>query len=143
MAEPENPEDKPLFPVRGFILATHLDDAAAQDNLHALEELYADQLKVLAVSCTTGQNLDQLKAYLFEFLNVVRVYSKVPGKKADKSDPFVLPHGSTVLDMAQAVHRDLPEELRYARIWGANSYPGQTVQRQHILSDADIIELHT
>lgn len=143
MLAPDDPDDRPLFPIRGFILATHLDSPLAQDNLQALNEFYADQLQVRAVSCTSGENLDQLKAYLFKFLNVVRVYSKVPGKKADRKDPFVLPHGSTVLDLAGAVHRDLPDQLRYARIWGANTYPGQTVQRHHVLSDADILELHT
>ncbi len=143
MPAPQGPDDKPLFPIRGFILATHLDSPVAPDNLQALQDLYADQLQVRAVSCTSGENLDQLKAYLFEFLNVVRVYSKVPGKKADKKDPFVLPRGSTVLDLAGAVHRDLPDQLRYARIWGADTYPGQTVQRHHVLSDADVIELHT
>ena len=51
-----------------------------------------DNLEVFAVSCTTGENLDQFRAYLFEFLNVVRVYSKVPGKKADKKKkPMSLP----------------------------------------------------
>ncbi len=143
MPAAQGPDDKPLFPIRGFILATHLDSPPAGDNLQALNELYDDQLQVRAVSCTTGENLDQLKAFIFEFLDVVRVYSKVPGKKADKKDPFVLPRGSTVLDLAGAVHRDLPDQLRYARIWGAGTYPGQTVQRQHVLSDADILELHT
>ena len=143
MLAPENPDDRPLFPVRGFILATHLDFPLAADNLQALQELYADQLEVKPVSCTSGQNLDQLRKFIFEFLNVVRVYSKIPGKKLDKKDPFVLPHGSTVLDLAAAVHRDVPDQLRYARIWGANTYPGQTVQQHHILSDADILELHT
>jgi hypothetical protein len=143
MIAPEDPDDRPLFPIRGFILATHLDSPLAQDNLQALNELYADQLQVKAVSCTNPEDLDQLKAFMFEFLNVVRVYTKVPGKKADKKDPFVLPRGASVLDLAGAVHRDMPEQLRYARIWGANTYPGQTVQRHHVLSDADILELHT
>ena len=141
--EPVNPDDKPLLPIRGFILATHLDAPTADENIQALRELYADQLEVLAVSCTTGQNLEQLGPYLFEFLNVVRVYSKPPGTRVDKKDPFVLPRGSTVLDLTQAVHRDLPEQLRYARIWGANTYAGQTVQRNHVLNDGDVLELHT
>jgi len=141
--EPEGPDDRPLFPVRGFILATHLDDEKAQDNLAVIKDLYAEQLEVFAISSTSGQDIDELRAYLFDFLNVVRVYSKVPGRKVDKKDPFVLPHGSTVLDMAQAVHRDLPDQLRYARIWGANTYDGQTVQRGHVLSDGDVLELHT
>jgi len=141
--EPVNPDDKPLFPIRGFILATHLDAPQADENLQTLRELYADQLEVLTISCTTGQNLEQLGPYLFEFLNVVRVYSKPPGKRVDKKDPFVLPRGSTILDLAQAVHRDVPEQLRYARIWGAKTYAGQTVQRNHVLNDGDVLELHT
>lgn len=141
--EPEDPEEKPLFPLRGFILATHLDSDKASDNLEALRELYAGQLDVFAVSCTAGEKLEELRRYVFERLNVVRVYSKVPGKPVEKKDPFVLPWGSTVMDVAQAVHRDLPEELRYARIWGSNTYPGQTVQRGHVLEDQDVLELHT
>ena len=67
----------------------------------------------------------------------------MPGRKADRKDPFVLPRGSTVIDLARAVHRDLPDQLRYARIWGAGTYAGQTVQRSHVLSDGDLLELHT
>jgi hypothetical protein len=141
--ESEDPEEKPLFPLRGFILATHLDSDKAGDNLEALRELYAGQLDVFAVSCTMGERLEELRRDMFERLDVVRVYSKVPGKPVDKKDPFMLPRGSTVMDVAQAVHRELPEELRYARIWGGNTYPGQTVQRGHVLEDQDVLELHT
>ena len=141
--ESQNPDEKPLFPIRGFILATHLDAPQAAENLAALKELYADQLDVFAASCTTGENLDQFRSYLFRFLDVVRVYSKPPGKRVDKKDPFVLPNGSTVLDLTQAVHRDLPAQLRYARIWGAGTYAGQTVQRGHVLNDGDVLELHS
>jgi hypothetical protein len=78
----------------------------------------------------------------FRLLGIVRVYSKEPGKPPDMSQPFILPQGSTVLDMAAAIHRDIAQNLKRARIWGANMYSGQAVHRDHVLSDRDVIELH-
>jgi hypothetical protein len=75
-------------------------------------------------------------------LDVVRIYGKQPGKQPDMEKPFVLPHGSTVLDLAAAVHKDIAEHLKRARIWGSNVYEGQHVPREHVLADRDIIELH-
>ena len=86
--------------------------------------------------------LEGLPRALFELLAVIRVYSKAPGRKADMSRPYVLPKGSTVMDVASAVHRDIAEGLRYAKIWGSAKYDGQAVQKDYILSDGDIIELH-
>jgi len=32
--------------------------------------------------------------------------------------------------------------LRFARIWGSGRFDGQSVQRDHVLADRDVIELH-
>jgi ribosome-interacting GTPase 1 len=53
-----------------------------------------------------------------------------------------LPAGSTVTDLAHVVHRQLAEKLKSARIWGAGVHDGQNTQRNHVLNDKDIIELH-
>jgi hypothetical protein len=57
--------------------------------------------------------------------------------------PFTCPVGSSVLDMAEKVHGDIAEKLKSARIWGTGVFEGQTVTRDHILHDKDIVELHT
>jgi ribosome-interacting GTPase 1 len=57
-------------------------------------------------------------------------------------EPFTLSAGSTVMDLATAIHRELAEKLKYARIWGTGVYDGQNTQRTHVLNDKDIIELH-
>jgi ribosome-interacting GTPase 1 len=46
------------------------------------------------------------------------------------------------MDLALDIHRDLAEKLKSARIWGTGVYDGQNAQRDHILHDKDIIELH-
>lgn len=105
------------------------------------EELGVD-LELIPVSTETGEGLEELRTEIFRMLEVIRVYSKIPGKKAEFDDPFTLPVGSTVMDMAEAVHKDFAENLKFARIWGEHAYDGQRVNRQHVLEDEDIIELH-
>jgi ribosome-interacting GTPase 1 len=57
-------------------------------------------------------------------------------------EPFTLPAGSTIMDLASSIHRDLVDKLKSARIWGTGVYDGQNVQLNHVLNDKDIIELH-
>ena len=73
---------------------------------------------------------------------MVRVYTKAPGKKADRSAPFTLPRGSTVEDVAETIHKDFVKSLKFARIWGSDKYDGQMVQRDYIVQEEDLIELH-
>ncbi|MFW6161275.1 MAG: GTPase [Planctomycetota bacterium] len=125
-----------------LVVGTKADAPDAADTLEALAELYEDRLPLLAVSAETGAHLADLTARLFHLLDVVRVYSKEPGEDADLEVPFVLPRGSTVEDMARAVHRDFPDKLRYACVWGSAKFDGQQVSSDHVLADRDVVELH-
>jgi hypothetical protein len=75
-------------------------------------------------------------------LDIIRVYTKAPGKKAELDDPVVLTMGSTLEDAAEAVHKDFRTRLKYARIWGSGKHDGVMAKRNHVLEDGDIIELH-
>ncbi len=94
------------------------------------------------ISTITGEGMDKLPQFIFKQLKIIRVYAKPPGKKPDMDEPFTLPEGSTVMDLTTAIHRDLAEKLKFARIWGTGVYGGQNAQRNHVLNDKDIIELH-
>ena len=95
-----------------------------------------------AASAETGDGLDVFVARLFKMLDVIRVYSKPPGKPADKDKPFVLPAGSTIGELARMVHKDVAASLKYARIWGKEVFDAQQVHTSHVLHDRDIVELH-
>jgi ribosome-interacting GTPase 1 len=47
-----------------------------------------------------------------------------------------------VHDVARLVHRDIAANLKYARIWGSETFDGQQVGPDHQVSDGDLIELH-
>lgn len=134
---PEGGATKPMI-----LAATKADLAGAMDNFAALKELYGTALPMIATSAETFLGFDAIARHCFELLDVVRVYSKEPGKPVDRKAPFILKRGSTVLDMAAAVHRDLAANLKRARGWGANLFDGQPVEKHHVLSDKDVIELH-
>ncbi len=127
---------------RMLLVGTKDDLPGARENFEALRDLHRGLLPMLSTSAETGRGMDDLARRCFEMLGVVRIYSKEPGKVPDMRQPFILPRGSTVLDMASAVHREIAENLKRARIWGAGVYDGQPVQRDHVLSDKDVIELH-
>ena len=99
-------------------------------------------MEFLKVSAETDVGLDKLPELLFKQLDILRVYAKPPGKPPDMDEPFTLPLGSTVQDLATAIHRELAAKLKSARIWGTGVYDGQNAQRNHVLNDKDIIELH-
>jgi hypothetical protein len=44
--------------------------------------------------------------------------------------------------LAAKVHKDLVDNLKLAKVWGTAVFDGQMVQRDHILQDGDIVELH-
>jgi len=126
---------------RAIVAATKGDLPQAADNFETLKELYGEKLKLLLVSATTGDSLDSIPRALFELLHVYRVYAKPPHKPPDMNQPFIVPRGSTVLDLAQEIHRGLADQLRSARVWGAGVFDGQQVPRDHVLHDKDVVEL--
>ena len=86
--------------------------------------------------------MDALRKAIYDTLEVIRVYTKQPGKPPDLTSPFTCPVGSNVLEMAACVHRDFVDGLKSARVWGQGVFDGQSVKRDHILHDKDVVELH-
>ena len=110
--------------------------------LQALKDLLNIEFPSLVTSTYSGEGLQKVGELLFDGLNIVRVYTKAPGKPPQKDRPFTLRRGSNVLDVARLVHKDLAGSLKYARAWGKEVYDGQQVGPEHLLADADVVELH-
>lgn len=130
------------FRKRALIAANKLDAESAPQAFEELGLLLDGPFERLAVSAASGRGLEALRRAVFGLLRVVRVYSKAPGKKPEMDSPFTLKIGSTVLDMAKAVHKDFSEKLRYARVWNADGLDGLRVNRDYVLADEDVVELH-
>ena len=134
----------PLFPFRkrALLAANKFELDGSARAFDEMADLLDSPFERLAVSAASGLGLEALRRAVFGLLHTVRVYSKVPGRKAEKDSPFTLKVGSTVMDMAKAVHKDFSEKLQYARVWNASGLEGLRVNRDYVLSDEDIVELH-
>jgi ribosome-interacting GTPase 1 len=124
-----------------LVLVNKNDDESSDEDFEVLRELLEDDWTLLPVSATTGRNLGRLRQVLFEWLEIIRVYSKPPGEKPNLSAPFVLKKGSTVGEFAGKIHQDFSEKLKSVRVWGSAAYDGQMVSRDHVLEDGDVVEL--
>lgn len=127
---------------RTVVAANKSDAPGAQEVIEGLKERFQGLCPVIGVSATGKQGLEELKEALFEASDVIRVYTKEPGKEPDMAAPFTLPSGSTVSGLARAVHKDFSAGMKYACIWGSAKFPGQKVPRDYQLRDRDIVELH-
>jgi ribosome-interacting GTPase 1 len=136
------PPDKSQFMKKTMIVANKCDHLRAKENMEEIKSFLDPGFAPISVSIYEKNTLEHIREKIFVLLDIIRVYSKIPGKKVDHNDPYVFKKGSSLMDMAKAVHKDFAQKLKYARIWGTHKYQGQKVQRSYTLEDEDIIELH-
>lgn len=126
---------------RTLAAANKKDLPGAAGHFEALKAAFGSRYPMVALSCLKKDGLEDLKQEIFRLASVIRVYSKPPGKEPDLSMPYTVPIGSTVMDVAEKVHKDFVTKLKYARVWGSAKFEGMRVERTHVLKDRDIIEL--
>jgi len=138
------PEDlkKPPFIKKMFVVVNKADEAKDQEEYEVFLELTEMSLPSLAISIHSKHNLTAFLDKVYEIAGIIRVYTKAPGKAPDSNSPFVLPQESTLEDLAIKIHKDFVEKLRYAKIWGSKVFDGRMVQRDYLLQDGDVIEIH-
>ncbi len=92
------------------------------------------------ISARTGEGLDRLVERIGSALRFIRIYVKPPGRPPDREEPVILRSGATVSSLLERLPGDLARSFRAAQIWGPSArFPGQTVGREHVLADEDIV----
>ena len=124
-----------------LIVANQSDAVGADERLEILKEFYGETFQIYPISAETGDRKETLFEALYRALDILRVYPKAPGKAVERDDPIVLPIGSTVLDAAMGLHKDF-EGFKFARIWGPQWHDGQSVSRNDVVYDGDVVEFH-
>jgi ribosome-interacting GTPase 1 len=94
------------------------------------------------ISAKNKTGLDELRQKIFENINLIRIYTKEPGKKPSER-PIILKKEDSIRDLGEKIRKDFPERIISAKIWGSSAkFPGQTVGIEHVLHDKDIVELY-
>ena len=136
------PENISIAYKRTVLLGNKIDLDTNWQTFQILQEMFAADFNLYPLSVKDAQLLEQFKRVIFAALEIVRVYSKPPGKEVDLQEPFILPKGSTLFELAVSVHREFADKLHFARIWGSGKFDGQRMNRDYILQDGDVVELH-
>jgi len=130
------------YPRRMLIVGNKNEIAGSNENWERLRSQYARLFPLVSISAREGSGLEEFKRAVYQALNIMRVYTKTPGSKADLTDPMILEKGSTLGEAAESLHKDFYQNLKYAVVWGSGKYDGQRVSKGHVLQDGDIVEFH-
>ncbi|MDR1721492.1 MAG: GTP-binding protein [Methanobrevibacter sp.] len=112
-----------------------------------VDETYISELrktipKFIPISADKKVNIKYLKDQIFSHLNLMRIYLKPQGKKADMEEPLIVKKDSTVINVAEKLHREFVKNFRHAKVWGTSvKFPGQKVGPDHVLEDEDILRI--
>jgi ribosome-interacting GTPase 1 len=137
-------EDVGLSFTQTFLVHNKIDLPGAEERIALLKEFCPLDFREFRISAEHGTGLEELRDAIYQSLEVVRVYTKLPTKKeADFDKPFTLKRGGTLLDVAELVHRDMAANFKYARVWGsAVLAPGTQMKGDYIVHDKDVVEIH-
>ncbi|HHW18446.1 MAG TPA: TGS domain-containing protein [Firmicutes bacterium] len=129
---------------KALCAANKCDLPGAYDRLELLKEVIGSRMDIVPCSAKTKEGISELCSKMFfDLLGKIRVYTHPPGKKADFSQPFILDKGTTVIDAAREIHKEIAANLKYARVWGKGVFEGQMVPRDHVLHDGDVVVFYT
>lgn len=126
------------------LIAINKSDLLSNEEIRKLEAtIRSKKINAILVSCYNNHNIDLLKETIIKQMDVIRVYTKEPGK-SPSNIPVVLPIGSTVKDVAENIRKGFYLTVTETKLTGPSSkFPNQRVGLAHVLKDKDIVEFHT
>lgn len=133
---------KPPFIKKILVTLNKMDGLENEEDYKVFLELSERRLPGLGVSAKYGRHLKSLIESVFRLSNIIRAYTRAPGKEPKLDAPFVLQRNSTLEDLAERIHKDFTSKLKFARIWGEKVFDGQMVQRDYVLQEGDVVEIH-
>lgn len=127
---------------RAILIGNKCDVKNSMEAFKKFESHFGDAFSILPISAKEEMNFDELKKEIYQILDILRVYTKAPGKPPDLTEPVILKKGSTIEDVAISIHKDFAAKLRYAKVWGSGKFDGQMVKKDFPVNEGDVIELH-
>jgi ribosome-interacting GTPase 1 len=126
-----------------FLVFNKIDDAEAEDRFELFHEFCDLDFPEYRISAQHGTGLEQLRDEIYQAMDVVRVYTKMPNEKQPDYDrPYTIHRGGTLLEVAELIHKDFAENLKNARVWGSHVHDGTYVKGDYVVHDKDVVELH-
>jgi len=131
---------------RKYVKCLYVYNKIDMIGIDQVDEL-ARRANSVVISCNLVLNLDALLGTIWEYLGLVRVFTKKRGEKPNFEEPLILTSGRggvTVKSAVLQIHKDMLDNIKYALIWGLSAkHSPQHCGLDHILSDEDVVQVIT
>ncbi|MDA7528009.1 50S ribosome-binding GTPase [bacterium] len=134
--------DYSITKVKSRLIVTRSDVQDSALRIEMLSEIVKLEMPLHQCELDKPANVGSLGKLIFESLDFIRIYTKKPGCPVEYVDPYVIPIGGTVEELAGRVHEELASTLKFAKVQSVNEDDAHTVGRTYVLNDLDIVELH-
>jgi len=116
-------------------------DAISMEEL----DLYDRLPHYCPISSHLEWNLDGLLEMMWDYLGLIRVYTKPKGQVPDFDAPVIVRKDErhrTVEAFANKLHKTIMRTFAYANVWGTSvKFNPQKVGKDHILNDEDVCQI--
>jgi small GTP-binding protein len=118
--------------------------------LNKIDQLTIEELDIIdqmphhvPISAAHGWNLDELLENIWEYCQMIRIYTKPKGMVPDYSAPVVLHDNQpTIEDFCNKLHRQMISQFKYAWVWGSSvRHQPQKCGKDHVLQDEDVVQI--
>ena len=118
--------------------------------INKVDQITVEELELLSkmkhyvpISANKEWNLDGLLETIWDYLDMVRIYTKPRGTTPDYADPVVLPRKAcTVEDFCNRLHKGIIRSFKTALVWGLSAkHRPQKVGKEHVLEDEDVVQI--
>jgi len=118
--------------------------------LNKIDQITIEELEVLSrvphyvpISADHEWNLDGLIEKMWQYMDLVRIYTKPKGQIPDYSAPVILRRErSSIADFCLRIHKQLLHQFKCALVWGKSvKHNPQKVGKDHQLVDEDVVQV--
>ena len=135
-----------LAPGKKIIVFNQSDQLNDNEKRKLKAKLQSKKYNFVIISCIPhwpNNGIEELKKKLFNSFDIIRVFTKQPGKDKEKR-PMIMKPKSTVKDAAEKILKGFSKKVKQSKIWGPSSkFGGQVVGLDHKLKDMDVVEFKT
>ncbi|MFX1298862.1 MAG: OBG GTPase family GTP-binding protein [Promethearchaeota archaeon] len=134
------------------IIVCNKMDISTPEQEKFLEQLEKEGRQIIRISAETGMNLDLLRDEIYRKLDLIRIYLKPKGERADLIEPLIVPRNSDIRFVAGKIHKDFIERFKYAFVQHAQKYEEDAsplVERrkwkvglEYVLNDCDVLQIN-
>jgi ribosome-interacting GTPase 1 len=125
-------------PGKKIIVVTKIDLLDENQKRKINATLQSKKYNFVLVSNYTLEGIEELKEKIFSSFDVLRIYTKEPGKEKSNK-PMIMKPGAIVKDVAEKILKGFSQKIKETRIYG----PSATIGLKHKLKDLDVVEFKT